>query len=168
LEVIPADTNFAFNLSHVKFSKKEKKCLAHSTPPLAMDLLLCHLSTLEALKLSLLSRKFRSFVANHWDLRLSYQILEVESLKTLSYNSFGKKIPLLFDGGFFSPYLKMLDCILFQESNFISRYHIEEIKAINKPGKTVQYVIQAFCMLTGIKPLRKGRPNGTLEIDYTS
>ena len=51
-QVLPRDTNFAFNLSHVKFVKKERKCLIHAVPQIAMDLLLCNLNSLEAMKLS--------------------------------------------------------------------------------------------------------------------
>ena len=53
----------------------------------------------------------------------------------MNERTLAKKIPLLYEGGFFSPYLKMLDRILFQEKTFLSRYHLDEIKAISKPKK---------------------------------
>ena len=89
-----------------------------------MDQILCNLNTLEAAKLSKLSKKFREFIANHWDLRLSFQILEVENLKTENFELLNKRVPLLYEGGFFSPYIKMLDKILFQEKTFLSKYHL--------------------------------------------
>lgn len=92
--------------------------------------------------------------------------MDIESIKTNNFVGLNKKIPLLYEGGFFSPYLKMLDRILFQEKHFISRYHLEEIKALIKPNKTIKQVIQALCMLTGVKPIRRGLPNGIVEIDY--
>lgn len=141
--------------------------MINTVPEMAMDLMLCNLNSLEAMKLCQLSRKFRFYIAFHWDLRLSYQILEVESLKTSNFQALSKRIPLLYEGGFFSPYLKMLDRILFQEKgNFLSKYHLEEIKVISKPNRVISSVIQAFCMLVNIKPIRKGLPNGNVEIDY--
>ena len=60
----------------------------------------------------------------------------------------------------------MIDRILLQDKYFISKYHIEEIKGIIKPSISLKHVVQMFCLLTGIKPLRKGLPNGTVQIDY--
>jgi len=50
--VLPKDTNFAFNLSHVKFIRKEKNCNIHSIDPALMDIIICNLGTIEAAKLS--------------------------------------------------------------------------------------------------------------------
>jgi hypothetical protein len=50
--VLPKDTNFAFNLSHVKFVKKEKKCMIEKIPEMVMDIMMCNLNSLEAMKLS--------------------------------------------------------------------------------------------------------------------
>lgn len=49
------------------------------------------------------------------------------------YETILNKIPLLFEGGFFSPFIKTLDIILMQEKNFLSKYHLEEIRTIIKP-----------------------------------
>ncbi len=62
-------------------------------------------------------------------------------MKTDNFTNLNKKVPLLYEGGFFSPYFKMLDRILFQEKQFISRYHLEEIKAINKPNQIIKHII---------------------------
>jgi len=43
--VLPKDTNFAFNLSHVKFIKRERVCAIKSMPQDVMDRVLCHLPT---------------------------------------------------------------------------------------------------------------------------
>lgn len=59
VQVLPRETNFAFNLSHVKFVKKEKRCLITTVPDYPMDLVLCNLNSLEAMKLSQLSKRFR-------------------------------------------------------------------------------------------------------------
>ena len=101
-------------------------------------------------------------VASHWEMRLSYQALEAESLKTVYFTVLNKKIPFLYEGGFFSPYVRMIDRILMQEKNFLSKYQIEDIKSVLKPNKTMISIIQGFCTLLGIKPQRKGLPNGTL------
>jgi len=70
-------------------------------------------------------------------MRLSYQIIEVECLKTNNFEMLNKRVPLLYEGGFFSPYIKMLDRILIQEKCFMSKYHIDEIKSIIKPNKNL-------------------------------
>ena len=62
----------------------------------------------------------------------------------------------------------MLDRILMQEKSFLSKYHLEEIRTIIKPKANMLQIVQAFCILTGIKPNRKGLPDGTLDIDYFS
>ncbi|CDW75554.1 UNKNOWN [Stylonychia lemnae] len=166
LQVLPKDTNFAFNLSHVKFIKREKVCSMIKLDSNIIDVVLCNLGTTEAAKMSQINRKFRFYVANHWDMRLTYQVLEVECLKTNNFELLNKKVPLLYEGGFFSPYIKMLDRILIQEKCFLSKYHLDEIKSIIKPNKNLSQYVQAFCKLVGIKPIRKGLPNGSLEIDY--
>jgi len=52
LQVLPRDTNFAFNLSHVKFIKKERNCLISNQETNIMDMIICNLGTIEAAKLS--------------------------------------------------------------------------------------------------------------------
>lgn len=52
MNLLPKDTNFAFNLSHVKFVKKEKKCLIHDASVDNMNGILCYLNTIEAVKLT--------------------------------------------------------------------------------------------------------------------
>jgi len=163
---ISADTNFAFNLSHVKFNKKDKRAWGKELSQALLGTIACFLNEKGAFLLGSASQDFRLAVASHWDCRLSDQILKIEVMKSEFYQSLSKKIPLLYEGGFFSPYLKMLDRILIQEKQFISRYHLEEIKAIVKPSKLIKLIIQAFCMLVGVKPVRRGLPNGVLEIDY--
>ena len=56
----------------------------------------------------------------------------------------------------------MLDKLLFQEKNFITKNHIEEIKSVLKPNKTMISIMQGFCTLLGLKPIRKGLQNGNL------
>jgi hypothetical protein len=61
-------------------------------------------------------------------------------LKSTNYDSLNNRIPLLYESGFYSPYVKMLDKILLQENSFISRYHVEDIKAILKPNQITKNV----------------------------
>ena len=61
----------------------------------------------------------------------------------------------------------MLDSIVYNERNFVSKYHIEEIKSIIKPVPIVKAVMKAFCILPNQKPVRKGKADGSVELDYT-
>ena len=78
-----------------------------------MENILCFLEAKKVLSLSTVSKKIKQSVVSHWDLRLAHQIIEIESAKTVNAQELSKRIPLLYEGGFFSPYLKMLDRILF-------------------------------------------------------
>lgn len=118
------------------------------------------------MRVSQASRKMAEFVAGHWDQRLGYQTLEVETTKSSFREILAGKIPLLYEGGFFSPYVKVLARILLDERQFLSSYHLEELKSVVKPQKLVLKSVQAFCMLVSLKPTRKSLPNGSLEIDY--
>lgn len=76
-------------------------------------MLTCCLELSDSLSLSHVSRSLRVGVAGHWDLRLAYQTVEIETMKSNNFSVMHKKIPLLYEGGFFSPYVKLLDRILF-------------------------------------------------------
>jgi hypothetical protein len=67
----------------------------------------------------------------HWHKRLVDMAVQIENLKLEQFGAFNKKIPLLYEGGFLSPYLKMLDQVIFREKNFITRGHLSEIKQIS-------------------------------------
>ncbi len=77
-----------------------------------MDLILIHLPTNSVVPLQRICSKFRTYVGSQWDLRLSFLILEIETLKKDLHPSLNKKIPLLYEGGFFSGYFPMLESIL--------------------------------------------------------
>ena len=113
LEVLPRDTNFAFNLSHVNFQQRKRENYLGKLPLEVMSMLTCCLELSDSLSLSHVSRSLRVGVAGHWDLRLAYQTVEIETMKSNNFSVMHKKIPLLYEGGFFSPYVKLLDRILF-------------------------------------------------------
>ena len=106
-----------------------------------MNEVFSYISVTESLKACRLSRRLREYVAAHWDSRLSTQILEIETLKAVGYESFNKKIPLLYDGGFYSPFVKVLDQIILVEKIFLSKYHLEEIRTIIKPKTSMLSLI---------------------------
>jgi len=73
---------------------------------------------------------------------------------------------MTFDLGFNSPYFKMLDDILNSDIPFLSRYHTDDIKSVKKPTKVLNEVAKLFCILTEIKPERKGAPDGQVDVNY--
>ena len=71
--------------------------------------------------------------------------------------------------GFFSPQLHFLDSLLYEEPSFVFKNAsrcFEDIKSVIKPVKAVRQLIKALCLLLGIKPKRRGKPQGGVEIDY--
>lgn len=70
---------------------------------------------------------------------------EIENLKIYNSDTMFRKLSFFYElGGFFSPHLQSLDYILHQEHGFVSKYHLEELKKIFKPHKTVRQIITAF------------------------
>lgn len=70
---------------------------------------------------------------------------EIENLKIYNSDSMFRKLSFFYEsGGFFSPHIHMLDMILHEETNFVSKYHLEELKKIFKPHRTVKQIISAF------------------------
>jgi len=94
---------------------------------------------------------------------------EIENLKIYNSDTMFRKLSFFYElGGFFSPHLQTLDYILHEELGFVTKYHLEELKKIYKPHKIVRQIITAFCMLTDVKPKRKGKANGGVFVDYFS
>lgn len=121
----------------------------------------------DAFNLRLVNKKWRNAVIEHYDIRLSLFMAEIENLKIYNSDSMFRKLSFFYElGGFFSPHLQTLDYILHEELNFVSKYHVEELKKLFKPHKIVRQIVAAFCILTNIKPKRKGKANGGVEVDY--
>lgn len=94
---------------------------------------------------------------------------EIENLKISNSDAMFRKLSFFYElGGFFSPHLHALDYVLHQEVGFVNRYHVEDLKKIYKPHKIMKQIVSAFCILTGIKPKRKGKANGGVVVDYFS
>jgi len=94
---------------------------------------------------------------------------EIENLKIYNSDSMFRKLSFFYEsGGFFSPHIHVLDILLHEEANFISKYHIEELKKVVKPLKIVKQIIAAFCILTDVKVKNKGCANGGVIVDYFS
>lgn len=48
----------------------------------------------------------------------------------------------------------------------MNKYQIEDLKTILHPTQVVKDVVKAFCVILGIKPKRKGKAHGSVEVDY--
>ena len=169
IDIMPRDTNFAFNLSHVRLANKEEDWIINKLDINILAEIFTFLPSKEALKLRLINRKWRNAVIEHLDKRLSLFIAEIENLKIYNSDSMFRKLSFFYEsGGFFSPHLQMLDYFLHDDLNFISKYHVDELKKIFKPHKIVKQIISAFWALTDVKPKRIGKPNGGVVIDYFS
>lgn len=59
----------------------------------------------------------------HWEVRLCEMAVQIEQLKNDQFHVFSKKIPLLFEGGFLSPFTSLLNKFLLKEKDFLSRNH---------------------------------------------
>jgi len=59
-----------------------------------------------------------------------------------------------------------LDCLHYEETNFLNKYHIEDLKTILHPTNVIKDVVKSFCVLMDIKPKRKGKALGDVEVDY--
>jgi len=92
---------------------------------------------------------------------------EIENLKIYNSDSMFRKLSFFYElGGLFSPHLQALDYILHEDLGFINKLHVEELKKIFKPHKIVKQVVTVFCILTDLKPKRKGKANGGVVVDY--
>ena len=80
------------------------------------------------------------------------------------------KIPLLYSTGFFAKSLILLDSILHEETNFLSRAHLEDMKslALGKPPKGLQYLWEVFIILIGETPLRVTTADCRQQVDYVT
>lgn len=139
VDIMPRDTNFAFNLSHVRMSNSESECLIDKLDEGILSDILSFLPTKEAIWLNSVNKKWRVSVSMSWDKKLSLFIAEIENLKIYNSDRLFRKIQFLYEtGGFFSPSLHLLDQLLYHERSFISKYHVEEMKSIFKPLKAVK------------------------------
>lgn len=92
---------------------------------------------------------------------------KLKVLKSIIQTFYLNKISFFYEsGGLYSPHLHILDMLLHEESNFVSKCHVEELKKIFKPHRIVKLIVKAFCILTGIKAKRKGKPSGGVIVDY--
>lgn len=56
IDIMPKDTNFAFNLSHVRVVGKEMECYVKKLPSQVLANLMTYLTSKEALQLNLVSK----------------------------------------------------------------------------------------------------------------
>ena len=79
IEIMPRDTNFAFNLSHVRLANKETEPIFKKVSEGIIAEVLTFLPAKEALMLNLVSKKWKASVSEHWDIRLAMFISEIEN-----------------------------------------------------------------------------------------
>lgn len=167
IDIMPRDTNFAFNLSHVRLANKEESGIINNLSLNVLSEILTYLPFKEANALKGVNKKWRNANIEHFDKRLSLFLAEIVNLMIYNSDSLFRKLSFFYEsGGLFSPHLHMLDYLLYEEANFISKYHVEELKRIFKPHKVVKQIITAFCILTDVKAKRRGKPNGGVIIEY--
>ena len=164
---MPRDTNFAFNLSHVRLANKEETGVMNNLSINILASIMTFLPFKEASNLKSINRKWRNATIEHYDRRLSLFLAEVENLKIYNSDALFRKLSFFYEsGGLFSPHLHVLDLLLHGESSFVSRYHVDELKKIVKPHKTVRQIITSFCILTDMKVKRRGKANGGVIVEY--
>jgi len=79
IDIMPKDTNFAFNLSHVWVVGKEVECYIKKVETSVLANMMTYLTSKEAFSLNLVSKQFKTAVTQHWDARLALFISEIES-----------------------------------------------------------------------------------------
>jgi hypothetical protein len=67
IDIMPRDTNFAFNLSHVRLACKDPECYIQKLPVDILAEVFTYLPSKEAIKVNAISQKFREGVSEHWD-----------------------------------------------------------------------------------------------------
>lgn len=68
IDIMPKDTNFAFNLSHVRVQTKEVECHVKNVPENVLSNVISFLTSKEAITLNLVSKQFKNAVTTQWDI----------------------------------------------------------------------------------------------------
>lgn len=87
IDIMPKDTNFAFNLSHIRVPAKEAECHIKKLSPHLLSQVITFLPAKEALQLNLVSSFIQKAVTEHWDHRLAMFVAEIENQKIFSSDS---------------------------------------------------------------------------------
>eukprot|EP01022_Parablepharisma_sp_SALTPOND_P008132 TRINITY_DN135258_c1_g1_i1.p1 TRINITY_DN135258_c1_g1~~TRINITY_DN135258_c1_g1_i1.p1 ORF type:complete len:1171 (-),score=124.18 TRINITY_DN135258_c1_g1_i1:698-4153(-) len=163
---ISKKTNFAFNLKHTKFPQKEARVTVYSLGPKELENIFQFLMPKEALAAKLVTKRWIDSVNEHWDERLIKLVQDIEYAKMVNAKRLLSKVPSLYEYGFFVNSLQMLDSILYSDNLFFSRTHLEDIKCIKKATEPMQQLFNALSTLLDIRPIRKPKPTGDVDIDY--
>jgi len=167
LNIIPRHPNYAFHLCHFREQIQESRTHIVNVPKKVLSTVLFQfLDPGDTLSCSEVCKKWKIAANRHWQIRLCYKMNDIQLYKYDHAELLYKKMPLLFEENFYSCQLHLLDDFFNKEESVLSKSHLDELKALNRPPALLKNIYKSFCLLLGENPERKPKADGSIELHF--
>lgn len=147
---------YVFNLQHNREKIVEVEHPGKFLNEEQIALILSYLPYNVSFKFSAINKKWKEGFKNSINLVINEILKEIFYLKIQASEKLYKRIPILFEKNIFSLFFRMIDDILNNQSSFLSKEQLNDVKNIKLETDLVKVVMKSLCLILNEKVEKKG------------